>query len=487
MFGHHQAYATQRRVPERIHPHEHCIFHARIDATRTQVHRGELGLVRRVIRPDFHLPIHGVRLSATAYPGHSAWYAGIVNGERQIEMTWRCSSCQGQNLGRHVVCQTCGSPKDESEAYEMPSDTGSAATLTDPRLLAMARAGANWRCRYCGSDQRTLDGRCGQCGSDQREGRSTDAAAPALEPRATPARRRGGLLVVVLGLALALLVVLVLCGVGLGAATGRTPARLSPAAVALRPPFHDEQATVLALRWKQEVRVERWQVLPGEGFEEAKPGEAFDVRPAGRRFHHKERVVAGYDTQSYTETEPDGFRTETYSEQEACGQDCTPRPQTCKEKCTPNKNGFATCRTECSGGGQDCRTKYCSVTKTRQVPKTKTVQKTRQVPRYADVDRDAAWFSWKIWGWKHDRTLERSGTTSATSWPDDSEVKLGQKLASGEKERSSRVGTYSLDLSSQGTRRTLDLPGPEALTLHPPESQVRIRVWDRGRIELVGR
>ncbi len=40
---------------------------------------------------------------------------------------------------------------------------------------------------------------------------------------------------VVLGLALALLVVLVLCGVGLGAATGRTPARLSPAAVALRP------------------------------------------------------------------------------------------------------------------------------------------------------------------------------------------------------------------------------------------------------------
>ncbi len=42
--------------------------------------------------------------------------------ERQIELVWRCSSCQHQNLGRHAICQSCGNPKDESEEYEDDAD-----------------------------------------------------------------------------------------------------------------------------------------------------------------------------------------------------------------------------------------------------------------------------------------------------------------------------------------------------------------------------
>ena len=52
-------------------------------------------------------------------------------GQRQIEMTWRCSSCSHQNLGRDKTCQQCGDPKDKSEKYEMPADTASAASLRD--------------------------------------------------------------------------------------------------------------------------------------------------------------------------------------------------------------------------------------------------------------------------------------------------------------------------------------------------------------------
>lgn len=406
-----------------------------------------------------------------------------MTSERQIEMTWRCSSCRARNLGRHIACQTCGSPKDESEEYEMPADTAGAAAVTDPRLLEMARAGANWRCRYCGSDQRTREGRCGQCGSDQAEGRSTAEPAPA--PAAVARRRPSGLPAAGL-LVGGLLLVLLACGIAL-ASRGRSAARarLATAASALRLPFQDQKGTVAAVRWKQHVTVERWQVLSGEGFEEARPSDAFDVRPAGRRHHHKERVVAGYDTQTYTETVPDGTRTETYTEQESCGQDCTPRPQTCQEKCTPNKNGFATCRTECSGGGQDCRTKYCSVQKTRQVPQTKVVTKTRQVPRYQDVDRDAPWFQWKVWGWKPARTLETSGTSPRTFWPEDAEVKLGKGLATGEKERERRHGSYTLEVESAGARRSLELRSAEELALHPPGSSVSLRVWQSGRADLL--
>ena len=41
-------------------------------------------------------------------------------------------------------CQSCVKPKDESEEYEMPSDTASAATVEDPNLLRMATAGEHW-------------------------------------------------------------------------------------------------------------------------------------------------------------------------------------------------------------------------------------------------------------------------------------------------------------------------------------------------------
>ena len=69
------------------------------------------------------------------------------------------------------LCQRCGNPKDASEAYEMPGDTASAASVTDPALLRMAEAGVNWQCGYCGSHQRRFDGACAQCGAEQAAGK----------------------------------------------------------------------------------------------------------------------------------------------------------------------------------------------------------------------------------------------------------------------------------------------------------------------------
>lgn len=409
-----------------------------------------------------------------------------MSNKRQIEMTWRCSSCGHRNLGRHMACQGCGGPKDESEQYEMPSDTASAATVTDPALVAMARAGANWRCRYCASDQRTLAGTCAQCGAAQGEGRSTAVVQPAaMQAAPRPARAsplRFGTMVLA-GAVVAFVVAVF--GFLVASSPGGVARRVERGSAALSLPFQLEEATVTGVRWKQTLLVERWQIVPGEGFEEAKPADAFDVQPVGRRFHHKERVVVGHETQSYAETEPDGFRTESYSEREACGQECSPRPQSCSEKCTPNQNGFASCKTVCTGGGQDCRTKYCDVTKTRQVPKTKTVTKTRQVPRWGDVDRDAPWHTWKVWAWKVARTAEKTGTSATTEWPDESALAVGKGLGPGQKERVSRKGEYVVELRAPSGVRKLELATGDALGAYPAGSKRRVRVWRSGRVEVL--
>jgi len=407
-------------------------------------------------------------------------------GERQIEMTWRCSSCGHRNLGRHMVCQGCGSPKDDSEEYEMPGSTATAATVTDPALLRMAHAGANWRCRYCGSDQRTLSGACGQCGSSQSEGHSTAARAPSPaldgpQPSVLTRVGRRRLAAVALSAGALLVVVLAICGVA-RSDVGRVHARVGSSTTAMKLPFHEEAGTVTGVRWKQVITVERWTKLPGEGFAESKPAEAVDVRSVDSRFHHTERVLDGYDTESYTETVSDGYRTESYSARESCGQDCTSRPQSCSEKCTSNKNGFASCRTVCTGGGQTCSTKYCTVTKTRQVPQTKTVHRTRQVPRYRNEARNATWYAWKIWGWKAVRSLEKTGETPDTRWPEEGEVKLGKGLAAGEKEREARSASYTARVMCGSTPREIQLTAPEQLRDFPVGGSRRVRIWNDGRV-----
>src|SRR5688500_12887171 len=117
-----------------------------------------------------------------------------MSGERHIELVWRCSSCGHRSLGRHMQCQSCGNPKDASEEYEMPVDPAVVASVTEPELLRMAQAGANWRCRYCSSDQRDLHGECARCGGDRARARAAAAAPSNASRRAMRKPRDWGFL-----------------------------------------------------------------------------------------------------------------------------------------------------------------------------------------------------------------------------------------------------------------------------------------------------
>lgn len=83
-----------------------------------------------------------------------------------VENTWVCSSCKCTNKGRHMKCQSCGSPKEKHEKYDTSKNLTS-PEVSNPELLAQAKAGKNWKCEFCGNDQRDTFGSCQQCGAER--------------------------------------------------------------------------------------------------------------------------------------------------------------------------------------------------------------------------------------------------------------------------------------------------------------------------------
>jgi hypothetical protein len=369
---------------------------------------------------------------------------------RQIEMRWQCSSCGHTNLGRHKKCQECADPKDKSEKYVMPSDTASAATIKSAELLALAKAGANWRCEFCGSDQRAMDGQCGNCGA-------APSGKSILDEDKKPVKKRswGQRLLRILrrwlrkrSVRIALALIVIVTAIVLW--TGRT---------------RHFDATVHAATWRHTITVERYRVWDRDGWRQELRPDAFDVISQGQKIHHYDDVLDGYDTEHYTE-------------QVACGEDCTSVPETCSETCSDNGNGFATCTTSCSGGGQSCTTRYCSESRTREVPRY------RKEPRYAEA------VTYRIWDWGHDRSVHASGLgVDDLRWPDE-EAQVGTNLGDKEKERALRAQSYSVTLRyDEGERLRFEPRTVEAFRTFAPQSTHKLRlkrdkVWVNGeRVE----
>ncbi|MCY1014490.1 hypothetical protein [Pyxidicoccus sp. MSG2] len=369
---------------------------------------------------------------------------------RKIELSWRCSTCQHVNLGRHTACQNCGDPKDASEKYEMPSNTVAAATVTDPKLLRLANAGANWRCAYCGSDQRSLDGHCNRCGASPQPPAATVAQAGAPPPQQQVSMRVWRSLSALrtrwLGIPrwLWLLAAVVLLAGGVWWLT-------APRVLSVR---------VQGVTWAHLVHVERKSLYHREGFAEARPSDAFNIRKRGERFHHTEKVLDGYDTESYTE-------------QVECGQDCTSTPESCQEVCTDDGNGFASCSQSCSGGGQSCTTRYCPE------------MRTREVPRYRDEPRTSMWYAWDVWEWHWNRTAQATGESLEMRWPGPDEVRLRQGLAPGEDERERREANYMvLFADEEGRSLTYKARDPEDLARYSVGTTYSMREMRRGSSEV---
>jgi hypothetical protein len=393
-------------------------------------------------------------------------------GSRKIEMWWQCGRCGTKNLGRDKVCTSCGDPKDPSERFQMPGDTARAPTVTDPSMLRKAHAGPDWACGRCGANVSALHPDCTQCGAPKPR-----LASPSPQVQA---RRVGGLL----------------AGLGMSFATALSIFVLVPVALILgglsccvgtvwlagRPV--DVAATVEHTSWERVVDVERYAVRAREGFTESRPQDAFEVESLGMRHHHDDKVVDHYKTETYTVQVPDGVDRVPFTERVKCGEDCVDLPEDCHETCKPDDNGFATCKTKCTGGGRRCTTRYCEEQRFREVPRTRPEVRTREVPVYRKVPVEREFFSWRVWAWAHQRAVVAKGEDSAPTWPSDEEVALGKGLAPGEDERERRRERYEVQLlGANGERYPVEVKTEAQFARFPLGSAHVVRLRG-GQVEI---
>jgi len=113
------------------------------------------------------------------------------------EGKWKCSYCGQVNQGRDVKCPQCGQVRGKDVVFFLEGD---AAEVTDQVLVGVARAGADWTCAFCSTNNRAKDARCRQCGAERGSspslqekivGREADVkqAAPSAAPAGPRARK----------------------------------------------------------------------------------------------------------------------------------------------------------------------------------------------------------------------------------------------------------------------------------------------------------
>lgn len=418
----------------------------------------------------------------------------------EIELFWQCSTCTHIIGGLQKECENCGKPRTEHELDIWPKDLSAAKAIKDPARIKQARAGADWKCKYCGSSQRRDDGKCKQCGADQRQGREvhqdtkvvgvdlgTGAAlddhvikdAPAPEstvteeqmvqedmmkevgemirsdfapeartlPRQAPLRRKEKKVVKRFTLKPAGIV-----AIGLVAFACLLYFLLKPRVVDVQ---------VSSLEWVRTVHVDRYRVFHRDGW--SPDYGAFRIQDEGQRVHHYDHVRVGSHEERYTE-------------QVACGQNCiTPSCYTTPVNCSSNKNGTASC----SGGDQVCPSPICT-TRYCGEPRTRTVDEYEDQPRYQ------MWYSWKVWDWGHDRDASTSGTSTEVSWATPEQTHLGIGIESGEKEReASREEWFHVLFAGDGDTWKFDPKSEDEFKRYPVGKKYKIKVRRIGPIEVL--
>jgi hypothetical protein len=405
--------------------------------------------------------------------------------ERKIELTWVCTSCQHRNRGRDKVCAGCGDAKDASETFVMPGDTRSAASVTDPALLAAAKAGADWRCAFCRGDNRALDAACRRCGAQRG---TTPANTEHLRKAPVAAQRaaRGmgpGLVTGSLLLSGAMVVGVGVLGVLAVLGALLISANRRPRTRPLEPGSSTVQATVVSRAWETTLRESRFCLAPGEGFAEQQPADAIEVTPSGMRHHHDDRIEDGTETQTYFEDVP-YQDTETYTEMVPCGEDCVSLPETCSEHCTDDGNGFASCSTTCSGGGQSCTPRTCAETRTRWVTRTRQEQRTRTVPHFRVEPRDAPWFRWRAHTWQSTRSATLSGGLDAPRRPTETDLTGDAALDDCQQTRLDQGGTWSVTVRTEtGHEVAFGPPTLESFQTYEVGQTLSVSLDPRGRLE----
>jgi hypothetical protein len=200
-----------------------------------------------------------------------------------------------------MACSGCGATRDADVRFFLEDD---APEVVDEAMLARARAGADWLCRFCGSSSPPTQARCRSCGAERGDAASRPvglvmpqpapaaaAAAPAA-PLASRPSRLGRVLV------LALLLVLGLCAVAGYFAFRKT----------------EETLTVAGFEWERSVAVEAYRTVREQAWEGELPGAARVVSRKREVHHHEREQVGTHRVKVGTRDLGNGFFEDVYEE-----------------------------------------------------------------------------------------------------------------------------------------------------------------------------
>jgi hypothetical protein len=315
------------------------------------------------------------------------------------ELHWRCGYCSQEQLGRNKVCQNCGKPRGEGVKFFKPGledhavSEGPARTdsVTDPELLKLANAGADWYCRFCGAGNIGTGTICAQCGGEQKEPPPTETPD---EPEPTPSAQRLPEPEPEPPASFALPTIPTNIWQW-GAAVALIIALLGGCVFLLTP--HDTPVTVTGFEWSRTIQIEVYKTVRESDWSIPAGGRQVSTEQKVKSYDH---VIDHYTDEHYTVSVYDHTRHWTTNDREQVGT------EVCGE--TDLGNGFS----------QD---KYCPVYGYVEHDHSEDIyrqeDRVRRVPVYKDVPVYATWYTYDIEKWVSDYVASAGAKDQNPSWP----------------------------------------------------------------------
>jgi hypothetical protein len=415
---------------------------------------------------------------------------------RVIELKWTCSDCGAKDiLGRHKRCPSCGSPREKGEMQMNGLKSGSsghnpAKSVTDPELLKLAKAGADWFCTHCGSGNIGNGDRCSACaaprygeaaedhpdflGMHREHAREAMNIAKLTGPPEIPPRDEEDDIQREVEQKLIPVQKLLSDTVNnygdrentrqkkrlLGAIIVSVVLGLIVTFFIWAFQTHEATGSVSSMTWSHETVLQHWTTfIKGEWEKSAfERRETPPVNGSGEQAGMEKVIGSCYEKH---------YEDERY----VCGshEECSPKYRSesyeCGETCSDNGNGFAT-----------CSPRYCS----RSVPDGETC---RSVNDYCSRPIYKTWCDYRTQEWRTTQTAPVSGIGRKTSWA---------SVEQGSLDRTRYTVKYKLLLAYQDRGKSLTteyapvkgvngLLGPSLLTEKEAKAAERdYLTWDVG-------
>jgi ribosomal protein L40E len=100
-----------------------------------------------------------------------------------VQLEWVCQNCGSRNPGPVKTCESCGAAQPENVQFQRAADE---KLITDEKVVAAAKAGADIHCGFCGTRNPATATTCSQCGADLKEGKARQAGQVMQAAQAAP-------------------------------------------------------------------------------------------------------------------------------------------------------------------------------------------------------------------------------------------------------------------------------------------------------------